>query len=79
MFFITRKKYEQRIAEIDTKSQADAIKKLVDLLRNSDKIYLEPVTLIGDNQTIRNCTFLGINGTALTIKAANDKMEQVTK
>jgi len=42
-----------------------AVSHLVDLLRQSDKVHLEPVTLVGDNQVITNCMFLGIKGTAL--------------
>jgi hypothetical protein len=30
-----------------------------DILVFKDKIYTEPVTLVGDYQTIQNCTFLG--------------------
>ena len=30
-----------------------------DILVFKDKIYADPVTLVGDNQTILNCTFLG--------------------
>ena len=31
-----------------------------DILVFKDKIYTEPVTLVGDDQKIFNCTFLGV-------------------
>jgi len=54
---------KKRLARIkrDAKSEAfaEAVVELVALLRRKDRIYLEPVTLIGDGLTIRDCVFLG--------------------
>ena len=31
-------------------------------VEKSDKVYMEPVTLVGGGQTIANCTFFGMGG-----------------
>ena len=38
----------------------------------SDKVYMEPVTLVGDNQTIENCTFFGTGGTAVMLSGVRE-------
>jgi len=61
---------KSQLHEIKTNAQDRAVADLVSLLRKSDKIFLEPVTLIGDNQIIQYCTFLGVQGNALTLKSS---------
>lgn len=55
------------LAEIKRNAKNQAVVDLIALLKQKDKIYIEPVTLVGDNQTIGNCAFIGISGNALTI------------
>jgi hypothetical protein len=65
---ITKKK----LNEIERNAQNKAIAELVNLLRKKDKIYLEPVTMNGDNQTISDCIFFAVSGNALTIYPSAD-------
>lgn len=46
---------------------------MVDLLRKKDKIYLEPVTLVGDRQIVVDNVFLGpMAGPMLTVVSSFD-------
>lgn len=51
---VTKKGLER----IEQNAKNHAIAELVALLRQKDKIYLEPVTLVGDGQVVRDCVFL---------------------
>ena len=53
-FFVTKKKMRQ----ISREQHDQALAEFVQMLRKKDKIYLEPVTLVGDNQNIQNCMFI---------------------
>jgi len=55
------------LAEIKNNAKNQAVVDLIALLKQKDKIYIEPITLIGDNQTLENCAFIGISGNALTV------------
>jgi len=65
---VTKKKLEKVKQDAKSQAFAEAMVELVALLRHKDRIYLEPVTLVGHSQTVQNCAFLGTRGTALTIK-----------
>ena len=47
----------------------NAMREIVDILKQSDKIYLEPVNLVGNKATVWNSTFLGISGNAVSVDA----------
>lgn len=51
---VTKKGFEKIKQDAQNKSLAD----LVELLLKKDRIFVEPLTLIGDYQTIRDCVFL---------------------
>lgn len=65
---VTRKGLEKIKQDAKSQAFAEAMVELVALLRCKDRIYLEPVTLVGHSQTVQDCAFLGIEGTALTVK-----------
>lgn len=69
LLILTESDLRSTTNEIRIEAENKAVRDLVDLLRQTDKIYLEPVTM-GENATIRNCTFLG-NGMVRVIKEAN--------
>lgn len=50
---------KKMFAEIERNAKNKAIAEIVELLRKKDKIILEPMTLIGDHQTITECVFFG--------------------
>lgn len=60
---------QKMLRNMETDAHNKAVAELVELLRGADKIFTAPVTIktYGDNQSLTNCVFLGINGTALTI------------
>jgi hypothetical protein len=47
----------------------DAMREIVDILKQSDKVYLEPVNIIAKNASVENSTFLGISGKAISVDA----------
>jgi len=49
------------LVRIEQNARNQALADLVELLREKDKIYLEPVTIVGDGQTIQDCVFLGMS------------------
>jgi hypothetical protein len=55
------------MAKITVDAEHKAVGDVVALLRKKDKIYLEPVTMVGDGQIISESVFLGISGNAVTI------------
>lgn len=61
---VTRKGLEK----IKQDAENQAIVDLIALLQRKDRIYLEPVTLVGNDQMIQDCVFLGVGGVALNIK-----------
>jgi hypothetical protein len=60
------------MAQIESNAKNQAIIELVELFKKKDKIFIEPVTLIGDNQNISNCAFLIVNGVGVTIMPPNN-------
>jgi len=58
LFFVSKK----REKDIESRGYQQAIK---DIFIFKDKIYFEPLTLQGDNQTIVNCAFFGKTGIKL--------------
>lgn len=70
---------KKRLREIERVAEDRAVAQLVALLRRKDRIYLEPVTLVGHNSTIQDCAFLGIEGTALTIKSLEAALADATR
>jgi hypothetical protein len=65
---------KKQLAEIEWMAKNKAVADLVELLRKKDKIFIEPVTLVGDNQVIRDCVFLGTGhgpGIAVITKCAS--------
>ena len=51
----TKRRYRQELQRAEDR----ALSRLVSLLQKKDSIYLEPVTLVGNGQTITDCVFLG--------------------
>ena len=47
-----------------------------DILVFKDKIYTNPVTLLGDQKTLSNCTFLG-NEFGLKIESLNSNVDVI--
>jgi hypothetical protein len=47
----------------------NAMREIVDILKQSDKVYLEPVNIVGDKVALGNSTFLGISGNAVSVDA----------
>jgi len=66
---LTKKKYQISLKEAHEEGERHAMVKLVELLRQKDKIYLEPVTIIGSHEIVQNCAFLstGSKAALLTI------------
>jgi hypothetical protein len=58
---------KKKLEEIKASAKGDAFIELMNILRNKDKIFLDPVTLVGNNQTITNSVFFG-NPVGLSIK-----------
>ena len=54
----TKRRYRQELQRAEDR----ALSRLVSLLQKKDSIYLEPVTLVGNGQTITDCVFLGSPG-----------------
>ena len=69
---------KKRLQEIEQAVADRAMAQLVELLRHKDRIYLEPVTLVGHSQIVQDCAFLGIEGTALTIKPSKVALAEAT-
>ena len=65
--FIRKKKFESKLRD----AKSEALWEFVNLLRTKDKIYLEPLTLVGDGHSIGNCAFFGTPG--MEIKSSYDK------
>jgi len=65
--FIRKKKLERKLRD----AKSEALWEFVNLLRTKDKVYLEPLTLVGDGHSIGNCVFFGSPG--MEIKSAHDK------
>jgi hypothetical protein len=59
---MTNKKRAELMHGVKTQAESDTFNKMVWLLRQKDKIYLDPLTLWGDNQTVTNCAFFGNPG-----------------
>ena len=53
---------KKKMREINRNAENQALYTLITMLKDKDKIFLETVTLHGDNQTITNCAFLGCGG-----------------
>ena len=49
---------KKKLREMEHIAKNQALCDLIALLKKSDKIFLEPVVLNGDNQEISNCVFL---------------------
>ena len=65
LMILRRKKFAAHVRLIRREAHDEAIVEIIELLRKKDKIFLEPVTIVGSNQTITNCVFLG---TGLRVK-----------
>jgi len=65
---VTKRGLEKIRQDAKSEAFAEAVVELVALLQRKDRIYLEPVTLVGNSQIVQDCAFLGIKGTALTVK-----------
>jgi len=63
---------KQGLEKLEAAAKNQALADLIDLLRKADRIVLEPMTLVGDNQTIAHNVFLG---TGLTIKSSAQASE----
>ena len=50
---------KKKMREMNQNARNQALYTLITMLKDKDKIFLETVTLYGDNQTITNCAFLG--------------------
>lgn len=62
MFFITKKKFEQKLYQLRVESYNAAVADIIDLLKNKQAIYLEPVTVKGKDVTVENRAFFGTTG-----------------
>jgi len=58
---------KKQLLKIESAARAEAIADLVTILKNKDRIFLAPVTLVGDNQAITDCAFLGTGDQLLTV------------
>jgi hypothetical protein len=65
---------KSRLAQIKIEAEIKAVYDLVALLKKKDKIFVEPVTLVGDKQKITNCAFLVTrkNGCGIRITTTKD-------
>jgi hypothetical protein len=50
---VTKKELEK----IESIAKNKAMAELIELLRKKDKIILEPMTLVGDHQIVKDCVF----------------------
>jgi hypothetical protein len=62
------------LEKLEGEAFSRAVSELVGLLRKKDKIFLEPMTMVGDHQTVTNCAFLG-NGYLVISTAFEEKMK----
>ena len=58
---------EKKLREMKQIAKNQALHDLIVLLRDADKVFLEPVILNGDNQEVSNCVFLSC-GLTITSK-----------
>lgn len=65
LYVVTRK--QKKIDDFNTSILAkdEALREIVELLKQKDKIYLEKVILKGNGQTIKDCVFLGLSNDAM--------------
>lgn len=47
----------------------NAMREIIDILKQSDKVYLEPVNVVAKNASVENSTFMGICGNAVSVDA----------
>jgi hypothetical protein len=59
MKLLTNKQYTAMQRGMVAEAQVKAYDDLIAILRKADHVFLEPVTLEGDGQTISDCVFLG--------------------
>ena len=56
---IRKKRLEQLLRSRHEDGKREGLWEIVGLLKKKDKIYLEPLTIAGDNQHICMCAFFG--------------------
>lgn len=70
-FIILTKKKLEIITETIRQTEYEiayhnAMSEIVDILKQSDKVYLEPVSVAGDKVVVKNSSFIGIRGRAIS-------------
>ena len=56
---IRKKRLERRLRSKFEDGRREGLWEIVGLLKKKDKIYLEPITMIGDNQTLSDSVIFG--------------------